>query len=40
MAPTLPAGVKSPLNRSPHSGPVNPLNEQSQALDLRGGDAS
>ena len=34
MAPTLPAGVRTPLNRSPHSEAGSPLNEQSKALDL------
>ena len=34
MAATLLAGVRTPLNRSPHSDPGSPLNERSQALDL------
>ena len=40
MAPTLPAGARTPLNQSPHSEAGRPLNERSQALDLRGGDAA
>ena len=34
MAPILPAGVRTPLNRSTHSEAGNPLKERSQALDL------
>ena len=34
MAPILPAGVRTLVNRSPHSEAGNPLNDRLQALDF------